>query len=405
MSNNIMQGLKVVELGTHVAIPYCTRTLADWGAEVIKIEPPKGESYRTIGRLFRTPFDEENNVFFTPYNVNKKSLCLDLKTQESIEILYKLLADADVFATNTRPAALEKMGLSLESIKEKFPRLIVVHLNGFGEKGEEKDRPGFDAAAYWCRAGAINEWTAAEDRPFKPFYGYGDAVTSSQLLNGILAALYSREKTGKGDIIKVSLFAAGLWTNVAGIVRGQDVCFAKPPLSHYSPLLPLDNFYKTKDDKWVLISEEHWEKRCGTYFDLIGKPEYKDNPEYNSVMGAIMNTPELVELFDENLVKYTSEELKKVLISIDTVFEFVASPEDVHKDKQAWDNDFLREVETVGGTKLVIPNNPISFDSQGLSDCRPAPVLGENTADILQHLGYSQAQIDTMNENKSIVAR
>ena len=96
MSNNIMQGLKVVELGTHVAIPYCTRVLADWGAEVIKIEPPRGESYRSIGRLFRTPFDEENNIFFTPYNVNKKSLCLDLKAEESIEILYKLLADADV---------------------------------------------------------------------------------------------------------------------------------------------------------------------------------------------------------------------------------------------------------------------------------------------------------------------
>lgn len=405
MSNNIMEGLKVVELGTHVAIPYCTRVLADWGAEVVKIEPPRGESYRTIGRLFRTPFEEENNIFFTPYNVNKKSLCLNLKAEESREIFHKLLAEADVFATNTRPAALAKMGLDLEDLKKKYPRLIIAHLNGFGEVGEDKDRAGFDLAAYWCRGGAISEWATAGERPFKPFYGSGDAITSTQLLAGILSALYSREKTGKGDVIHVSLLNTGLWNNVGGMIRGQDVCFVQPPLEHENPLLPLDNFYQTKDGKWLMISEEHWDKKCGTYFELIGKPEWKDNPEYNNVMGAIMNTPELVELFDEGFKKYTSDELKEILIKIDTVFEFVRTPQEISQDKQAWDNGFLREVETVGGTKFVIPNNPIMFESQEPADCAPAPLLGENSAEILKKLGYTDEQIATLKEKECILAK
>ena len=150
MSNNILEGLKVVELGTHVAIPYCTRLLADWGAEVVKIEPPRGESYRHIGRLFRLPTDEENTVMFAPYNVNKKSLCLDLKAEESKEILFKLLENADVFATNTRTKALEKMGIGLETLKEKFPRLIVVHLNGFGDRDPRRTVP----ALTWRPSGA-----------------------------------------------------------------------------------------------------------------------------------------------------------------------------------------------------------------------------------------------------------
>lgn len=405
MSNNIMEGIKVVELGTHVAIPYCTRVLADWGAEVIKIEPPRGESYRSIGRLFRLPFDEENNVMYTPYNVNKKNICLNLKNEESVEVLYKLLEDADVFATNTRPKALANMGLDLDTIKEKFPRLIVVHLNGFGEKGPEKDRPGFDAAAYWCRAGAVREWTNVEDRPFKPFYGYGDSVTSYQLLAGVLSALYNRERTGKGDVVKVSLFATGLWTNATGIIRSQPQFGQEFPISRFAPLLPLDNFYKSKDGKWFLVSEEHWEEKCNEYFDFLGKPEMKGDESYCTLMGSIINTEEMVHMYDEEFAKKDSSELRDFFVRIDSVFEFVANPADVYKDEQAWANDFLQEVETVGGTKFVIPTNPIRFNSQDKPDCRPAPMLGQHSVEILKKHGYTDEQIQEMIERKSVLAK
>lgn len=405
MSNNILEGLKVVELGTHVAIPYCTRLLADWGAEVVKIEPPRGESYRHIGRLFRLPTDEENTVMFAPYNVNKKSLCLDLKAEESKEILFKLLENADVFATNTRTKALEKMGIGLETLKEKFPRLIVVHLNGFGDKGPEKDRPGFDMASFWCRSGVIREWTNKEDGPFKPFYGYGDAVTSSQLVMGILGALYNREKSGKGDVIHVSLFATGLWTNVGGIVRSQPQFGQAFPLSRYEPLLPLDNFYKTSDGRYIMISEEFWEQKCDYYFDLIGKPELKGDPSYCTLMGSIINIEEMVRLFEEEFAKIDSSVFVELFTRINTVFEFIANPAEVYKDEQAWANGFLREVETVGGTKFVIPNSPISFESQGPADSNYAPLLGQHSAEILKALGYTDEQVKVLVEKQSIIAK
>ena len=400
-----MNGLKVVELGTHVAIPYFTRALGDWGAEVIKIEPPKGESYRHIGRLFRMPYEEDNNIMYIPYNVNKKSLCMNLKNQEGMEVLDKLLEEADIFATNTRPAALEKMGLSFELLKEKYPRLIIVHLNGYGQKGAEKNRPGFDLATFWCRGGAIGEWTNKEDRPFKPFYGFGDAIASTQLLSGALAALFNREKTGKGDLVHVSLYSAGLWTNVGGVLRGQPQFNQKFPMSRMKPLLPLDNFYKTKDGKYIMISEEFWEKKCDSYFDILGKPELKGNPDYCTLAGAFKRLPEMVEIFDKGFAKITSQELTEMLTKIDTVFEFITFPEELYQDKQAWDNNFLREVQSPNGNKFTIPANPVFFDSQETADCNTAPLLGEHSIDVLKNLGYPDEKIELLIKNKTVITK
>ena len=241
--------------------------------------------------------------------------------------------------------------------------------------------------------------------PTKPFYGFGDAITSYQLLIGTISALYNRMKTGKGDIVRVSLFAAGLWTNVAGVVRGQPQFGHKFPKSRLEPTLPTDNFFKTKDGKLILISEEHWDKKSSHYFDFIGKPELKDNPEYSTIKGAYSRLDEFTEMFDEAFAKVNSEDLAKMLDEIDTVYEFVRFPEDVYQDKQAWANDYLEEVETQDGHKFVVPTNPIEFESQGASEATMAPLLGQHSREILKDLGYDDKQIEKMIEDKSIVAK
>lgn len=405
MSKTVLSGLKVVEIGTHVAVPYFARVLADWGAEVVKIEPPQGEAYRHIGEMFRLPTQERNNPIFVPYNLNKKSLCLDLKKSEGQEVVHRLLSEADVLAMNARPQALDRLGLNLESLRARYPRLIVAHLNGFGPRGDEKDRPGFDSAAFWCRSGVIGEWMNAGDRPFKPFYGFGDAVASSQLLAGVLAALYTRERTGLGDTVHVSLFHAGLWTNVAGILRGNPQFGKEFPQPRTNPITPMDTFYRTKDGKWVLIAETAYDRKSGAYFDLIGRPELKDDPDYCTWAGAFERLAEMVAIFDEGFAKVTSDEVAAMLDRIDTVYEFARVPSDVVTDRQAWANDFLTEVQTPDGEPFVIPTNPVVFDSQGAADYGPAPLLGENSQEVLRSLGYSEADIRELLDGGSVVGR
>jgi len=404
MSNNILKGLKVIEMGTHVAIPYCARELADMGAEVIKIEPLKGESYRVIGRLFHLPFKENDNYVFTPYNANKKGICLNMKTEDGKKAFLKLLETADVFLTNTREMALDKLGIGFDTLKEMFPKMIIGSVNGFGTKGPDKDRPGYDATSFWSPSGALQEWAYQGEKVIKPFYGFGDAITAGQLTAGILSALYAREKTGKGDVVRVSLLAAGLWHNVCGLLRYQ--VGNEFPKSYYDPILPLDNFYITKDGKWFLSSEEHWDLRCKAYFNLFGTPELIDDPNWNSIQGYITNIPEKVKYFEEHISQVTSKELYEALSKVDAVFEFLTETEDVCGNEQAWANNFLRKAKTAAGTELTIPNIPISYDSQGFVDeCTPAPLLGQHTAEILKGLGYSDEEIKAMIENQSILAK
>lgn len=403
MSNQILKGIRVVELGTHVAIPYCARELSDMGADVIKVEPPKGESYRgKMGMLFQLPNKPGSDYVFTPYNVNKKSLCVNLKDEGGKEAFLKLLETADIFLSNTREKALEKLGLGLDSIHKRFPRLIIGSVNGFGTTGPDKDRPGYDATSFWSPSGALQEWTTEDAQMFKPFYGFGDSIASAQLTTGILAALYQRQQTGKGDVIRVSLLAAGLWHNICGLLRYQ--AGHNFPKSLYEPIVPLDNFYRTKDGKWFLSSEERWDLRCKAYFELFGTPELMDDPNWNSMRGYISNIPEKVKYFKEHIAQVTSEEITKALTPADAVFSFLDETDSILKNEQAWANGFLSEMQTQDGTKLTISNLPIQFESQGVVEhYAPAPQLGQDSAAILKDLGYSDEQINTLVEKQALI--
>jgi crotonobetainyl-CoA:carnitine CoA-transferase CaiB-like acyl-CoA transferase len=217
-----------------------------------------------------------------------------------------------------------------------------------------------------------------------------------------MSALYQREHTGKGDVVRVALLAAGLWHNICGLLRYQvGHKFSK---SYYDPILPLDNFYLTKDGKWLLSSEERWDVRCKAYFDLFGTPELMDDPNWNSMKGYLTDIPGKVKYFEEHIAQVTSEEIAEALSKVDAVFEFLYDTDAVLKNEQAWANDFLRNIETAGGQSLTISNIPIEFDSQDFVDkCTPAPQLGENSAEILSSLGYTEEQIKAMADKNTVV--
>ncbi len=401
MSNTILKGIRVVEMGTHVAIPYCSRELADMGAEVIKIETPYGESYRRVGMLFHLPLEAGFNPVFIPYNMNKKSLVLNLKEEMGKEALLKLLETADIFLTNTREMALERLGLSFDVLKEKFPKLVIGSVNGFGTKGRDKDRGGYDLTSFWSPAGMLQEWTYQENpHVFKPFYGFGDSIAAGQLTAGVMSAMYNREKTGKGDVVRVSLLATGLWSNVCGLLRYQ--AGHEFPKAFCDAAAPLDNFYRTKDGKWFLSAEENWDARCGAYFDLFGTPELKDDPNWNNLMGYMTDIPEKSKFIEEHIAQLTSEEIYDALIKAGAVFDFLLETDDILDNPQAWDNDCLRKVTAKNGKELTVSNIPLRFDSQDLiEEVTIAPELGENSAEILSSLGFSEAQIKDMAEKNA----
>ena len=206
MNNKPLAGIRVVELSTYVAAPGAARILSDMGAEVIKIESFSGDQWRETGRKMLSTNDEENPVFDV-YNTGKKSICVNIKTEEGLSFSMKLLEDADIFITNTRARSLRKLGLDAQSLTERFPRLIHASIDGFGSKGPDADSPGFDNISFWARSGFSMDipYKSENSFPLPPTSGIGDCVSGGFLVAGIMTALFNRERTGKGDIVNVSL--------------------------------------------------------------------------------------------------------------------------------------------------------------------------------------------------------
>lgn len=404
MAKGILEGIRVVELGTYVAVPYCARELADMGAEVIKIEAPRGDDYRVrMGKNFQLPNNPESDWCFTPYNVNKKSLCLNLKDPAALKVFMDLLATADIFISSVREEILGKLGIGFNTLCERYPRLICGNVSGFGTKGPDKDAKGFDLTSFWSGSGAAVEWNPKGNRMFKPFYGFGDAITGAQLVIGIIAALYEREKTGKGDIVRTSLLGTGLWTNVCGLLRYQ--AGHKFPKGFDEPIVPMDNLYETKDGFYITIGEANYGDHALFYLELFDAMDKKDDPEWTTIEGYCSNIPEKVKFFEQAIKKLTKDEIVNFLKPRGVVVSVMKNTDEILTNEQAWANDMLVDMITQGGEKLTIANIPIRFDNYDLIEkIEAARQLGEDTVEVLKELGYTQEQIDALLEAKSVIA-
>jgi len=399
----LLDDLRVVELGTHVAVPKTARILAEWGAEVIKVEAPKGEPYRINAPLqWQLPCQDDNNPIFENENSNKQSLCLNLKTPEGKEIMYRLLDTADIFLSNTRQKALNKLGFDYDTLKARNPKLICAYFTGYGENGPDKDSPGFDVASFWARSGVLTEWALKESIPSKPTPGFGDGATSSLLLAGVLAALHNREKTGMGDRIDLSLYGAALWYNSTGVVLGQkqyNQTFPKPriPDRLFNPI------YKTRDGDWLLISMPNWEERWEAVFKIIGLERFIGDERLTHTNTARKHSEFFIPLVTEAIGNMDTKTLLEKLKEADVVHSKLANPAELTEDEQAWANDYLFEQTLECGEKVVLPRPPVHFDSLPLPDFNRAPHLGEHSYAILAQLGYSEEDIRKYMENGGVI--
>ena len=394
----VLEGLRVVELSTHVAVPKVGRMMAEWGAEVIKIEPPKGEAYRsTIPGLWKFPMQDDNNPLFELMNAGgKKSMCLDLKNPNALEAMYKLIGTADIFITNTRTKALAKLGLDYETLKVKYPKLIYGVLTGFGEVGPEKDRPGFDITSFWARSGVLMDWTLEGNTPPKPTPGFGDCATASILLAGLLAALRSRDLTGEGSYVTTSLLGTALWYNDTGVLCGQpqyQKCLGVGPKPRI-PDRPLNPLYKTKDGDWILSSVPEWTLKAPRVMRVLGMDEYIDDPRFADAVVSREHSPELVPMFDEAFARTDTETVLKGFEENDINHSKLSTIDELYKDEQAWAIGSYSEMTLRCGDKAIYSRPPVKFSAMEQDELKWAPLLGEHSVEILAELGYSAEEIE-----------
>ena len=392
-----LEGIRVVDLTTFVAAPVCGRLLSDLGAEVIKIEHPKGDGWREFGINYNIRFDDDENPVYDIYNSGKKFISLNLKSPEGKEIIGKLLEKADVFLTNTRPDALKRLGLSYEELKERYPRLIYAIVLGFGEEGPEAARPAFDTTAFWTRSGFLRDMAPMTDSyvPISPPSGVGDTVTGYSLLAQICAALLGRERTGKGDCVRAGLYHTGIFTMGTMQIITQEPWGRKYPMTR-EQVGPPGGCYRCADGEWLFLANGQLSVSLPKMFTMIGRPDLIGDERFTTREARSQNAEFLYKLFvDAYKTKPCSEwiELSK---EVDLPLVRMNHFADVSKDEQAWANGYLENMVCPNGETVVMPRSPISMDSVGEIVTTPAPNIGHHTAEVLRSLGYTDEQIETM---------
>src|SRR5262245_14598193 len=390
MSGGPLAGIRVVDLTTVVVGPTATLFLADYGAEVIKVEAPGGDLLRTLGGRSRSG---QRSGRFTHFNRNKRSLVLDLKQNKAREVLHKLLATADVFIANIRPAALERLGLGPDALRAKHNKLIVCNLMGFGRGGRYADRPAYDSIIQGMSGVAACNARVFGEPKFVPMVMMDHAVglIATQC---ILAALFHREKTGEAQAIEVPMFE-----NAASFVMVEhlgDLSFV-PALGDWGDRRVLDPLAQpiATSDGWIAVSA-NTDAQAFALFDAIGRPELKSDPKFNSVKARYANVREYFTIRREGLRQKTTEEWLAIFEKSDVPAGQVHTMESLTHDEHLADVGLFRKIEhPTEGTKIEL-NNPNRFSAGLRIEQSAAPLLGGQSVELLGELGYGAAEIDAM---------
>ncbi|MBR4864924.1 MAG: CoA transferase [Oscillospiraceae bacterium] len=393
-----LDGVTVVELATFVAAPVCGRLLADLGARVIKVEAARGDNWRGVGSVHcPNRYNKDENPVFDIYNTGKEFVSLNLKAPEGKEAMMKLLSGADVFLTNTRPAALKRLGLDTEEICAKFPGLIYALLLGYGEKGPDADKPAFDSTAFWSKSGFLHDQALRRDdfAPINPPFSMGDTVCGYLLLAEICAALLRKEKTGEGDIVSSGLFHNGIFTTGTMTLINQRPFGKKYPVTRIEHSVP-GGMYRCSDDAWVYVGISSAPGKIPDMLAALGHPEVATDPNYLTPEMRVVDKEGIYEICRKAFLTNTSEYWLQKGVEHDFPIVKLNTYGSVYEDEQAWANGYLEKVAFASGNVDIMPTSPIEMKSVGELKTVPAEGVGAHTRRVLAELGYSEEQIEAM---------
>lgn len=389
MEDNIFSGLKVVDLSSFIAGPSAAVILSDFGADVIKVEPPSGDAWRHAHRFPPQPLAEDAYQWHLA-NRNKRSIALDLKSEDAAQVLFALVNWADVLIVNTPHKARKKLQLEYEDVSGWNPRLIYADLTGFGEKGPDAGLPGFDITSYWARSGLLSMTRDAGASPTWPVGGSGDNATAMGLYAAIATALYHRERTGKGSYVTTSLLAQGVWSASVSI----QAALVGAKLFEHDRAHPFNaglNVYRAADGTWfVLIIRPN---QVADVARAIGRPELLSDPRFSDPAQLAANRPQLTAILDEIFAAQPMAHWSEVFAGIDVTFGAVRSAEEVIADPQLEANDIVVPLEGAGGKLVSTISSPIQVHGVTKTPARRAPGLGEHADEILAELGFDARSI------------
>ena len=400
MTDNIFSGLKVVDLASFIAGPAAAVMLADFGADVIKVEPPNGDTWRIGYRVPPQPMSEDNYPWHLN-NRNKRGISVDLKSPEARQIIERLARWADVMIVNTPHPARERLGLGYADVSQFNPRLIYADLTGFGDAGPDAQLPGFDLTAYWARSGLLAMTHDAGTPPTMPISGSGDHATAVAVFSGIVTGLYRRERTGKGSYVTTSLLAAGVWAS--GVVVQGALAGARfyPLHDQANPPNPLANLYRTADNVWfvLLVTPPNWPALVQALGrgDLLADPRFADAAKIGENASAL--TAILIATFGAQPMAYWA----KALDAAHLTYGAVRSPSEVISDPQLRANNIVVPLAGAVGHLTETISSPIAVHEVDKVVAQRAPELGEHNDEVLAELGFTAGEIDDF-EVRGVVA-
>jgi crotonobetainyl-CoA:carnitine CoA-transferase CaiB-like acyl-CoA transferase len=391
-----MQGVRVLEVAEHTFVPAASALLAEWGAEVIKIEHiERGDAMRGLASSGVVDLGSGAHVLLEHSNRGKQSIGLDLATDEGLDVLYKLAATCDVFLTNKLPAVRTKLRIDVDDIRAHNPSIIYVRGTGQGEQGPDADKGSYDSLAYWCRAGVAlgtspsdEDWVADPPGP-----AFGDSIGAMTIAGGIMGALFHRERTGEATTVDVSLLGVGLWSMGAAMalsLQHQVPWRGRPKDSPKGN--PLTNMYKTKDGKVVALTclqlMKYWPEAC----EAVGRPELITDERFADPLSMMGNGGVACDLLAEAFAERTADEWRDRLQGFSGQWAMVQDTLEAAVDPQTLANHYVQDYTDGDGNAYKLASPPVQFGGEPPTPLR-APQFNEHGDAILASLGLDEEQV------------
>lgn len=400
----ILEGIRIIEVAQYVFVPVCTGVLAEWGADVIKVEhPTRGDAYRGLRGTGSLAITGPVNYAIEHANRGKRSIGIDLSRADGREVLDSLLAGADVLATNLLPASRDRLGLDLETLQRAHPHLVIARGTALGERGPEKDRGGFDHAVYWARSGAQYGATpdGAERPAPMPSGAFGDSTAGLAMAGGIAAALLARERTGRAPVVDLSLLGFGIWSMASATSGSMLTGENAKPLPRVPVTNPLAGTYRTADGRWIALGclkgFYEWPQLC----HALGQPDWIDDPRFSTGPLFAEHTEECAAMLDALFASAPLSIWREKLSDLDAVWGIVQTNLEAARDPQIAANGHIAQLNTANDDPFELVASPIQFN-ENPPQPRPAPQAGQHTEEILRDLGINWAGITDLKKSGAI---